>query len=149
MARLAIGVLIVVASVFPSAAGEVRLQEGRSAIRDNWADRVERARQDSARYVGAAVDAFRLRATPRTDRALSQTRPPANLPLAYLDDPTLRYGDVIAVEGRLIVFRGTGLPPHHASEFREIGQAGTLGGIHDRELRSIDRVLARDSVPVR
>ena len=141
----AIGLLIVMVSVFPTTAGELRLQEGRSAIRNDWADRVERARQDSARYVGAAVDAFRLHGTPRVERSPA----PASLPLAYLDDPTLRYGDVVAVEGRLIVFRGAGLPPHCASDFREIDQAGTLGGVHDGELRSIDRVLARDSVPMR
>lgn len=146
MTRLAIGLLIAVASVFPTTAGELRLREGRSVIRDDWADRVERARQESARYVGAAVDAFRLHATPRADLPPSQT---TNLPLAYLGDPTLRYGDVIAVEGRLIVFRGAGLPPHRATDFQELGQARTLGGVHDRELRSIDRVLARDSAPTR
>lgn len=149
MARFAIGVMIAVASVVPTTAGELRLWEGRSAIRNDWADRVERARQESARYVGAAVDAFRLHGNPHADRTPSQAGPPADLPLAYIGDPTLRYGDVIAVEGRLIVFRGAGLPPHPASDFQELGQAKTLGGVHDRELRSIDQVLARDGAPTR
>lgn len=146
MARLAIALLIVVASVIPTTAGELRLREGRSVARGDWTDRVERSRQESARYVGAAVDAFRMRGMKRSDHAPA----PANVPLTYLDDPTLRYGDVIAIEGRLIVFRGAGLPlPHRTADFQEIGQAGTLGGIHDRELRSIDRLLARDSPAAR
>ena len=95
-------------------------------------------------FVGMAVDAFRLRQMPRGAAHPDPRLPDPRLPAAYLDDPTLRYGDVIAVEGRLIVFRGSGLPPHRPSDFREIGAAGTLGGVHDRELRDIDNALARN-----
>ena len=141
MAGRVIAALVFAASVSSVAAQETALREGRSAVRRDWLDRVERSRQDSAAFIGAAVDAFRLRHM-RMDAAAAHA-PPARVPASYFEDPTLRFGDVIAVDGRLIVFRGAAGATHRPADFEELGRAVTLGGVHDGELRAIDRVLAR------
>lgn len=140
---------VVALSVLPAGGQEAALREGRSALRQGWLERVEHARQQSAAFVGAAVDVFRLRDVgPRPGRRPERRNDgPATpaLPVGYLDDPTLRHGDVIALPGKLVVFRGAPGVPHKPADFEELERAKTLVGTHERELRALDRTLAREA----
>ena len=135
---------VLLASLTAAGAQDVPLREGRSAVRSDWRDHVEQSRQSSAAFVGAAVDAFRLR-QPSRKLAVQPIASAKPVPVSYLDDPTLRYGDVVAIEGRLVVFRGTSTAPHRSGDFQDVDAVGSLGGVHDREIHELDGVLARAS----
>ena len=136
--------VILIGFALPAIGEDAPLREGRSVARQDWTDRVDQSRQSSARFVGLAVDAFLARRQAATAMIPSRDASVVLNP-NYLDDLTLRYGDVIAQESRLLLFRGSpGLRRHQPSDFTELTQTPTLGGAHDAELRAINNVLARE-----
>ena len=122
---IALGAAIAAATPMPLQAAE----------RTDWLARLERSRQDCAAFVGAAIERRdRLRGSWPVIAPLPQ--PPGN----QIDDPTLRYGDIVVRADRLVVYRR--MPGEHRSpsDFRNVIDE-QLDGVHDRELRAIDAVV--------
>lgn len=103
--------------------------------RSDWLLRVERARQASAAYIGAAV-ARRASSFP----SLTDSWRNADAPDQARTDPTLRYGDIIVLENRLVVYKGESGHAPELGDFVDL-QGAMIGGLHDAELRAIDAAV--------
>jgi hypothetical protein len=126
---------LVVGGVCVSRGGEA-LREGRSVLSDEWRERVEASKATAADYQARATASFLgLRVTlPSTARA------PAT---SYLDDPTLREGDIVAAPAGLRVFVGRPGLPHREADFVALDLRRDRAGTHDGELHAIDAGIAR------
>ncbi len=124
LARLAAATALILAPLSSHAAGQ-----------DDWLARVERSRQRCAAFVGAAVERHARTVSPRLVAAIVEGGE------GLMNDPTLRYGDIIVQADRLVVFRGTPGAERTAADFRDVA-AERLGGVHDLELQALD-ALAR------
>ncbi|MFY9629196.1 MAG: hypothetical protein WAK03_13740 [Methylocystis sp.] len=95
--------------------GLVASIDSASDARLSWLARVERSRREYEAF--AALARSRLRAH-RGDSAIDKTSPAAN----YMNDETLRSGDIIVTDSGLLVFLGAPHFGHGASEFKSINQ---------------------------
>jgi hypothetical protein len=111
------------------------LYEGRSSLgppsRAAWLERVERAR---ARYEAFAAGA-RLAIHPK----VIEPGVAAPRSTGFLDDPTLRRGDVVVTSDGLMVFRGSRGLPHTFGDFDPVRSPAAAAARHAPELIELQR----------
>lgn len=88
------------------------------AARSAWRARVEAARERYEAFAARAETAFRAR-QPALLRDHLESEPLA----AALDDPTLRYNDLIVTPDGVFVFRGAEGARHRAEDFERLPEA--------------------------
>jgi hypothetical protein len=66
--------------------------------------------------------------------------PLARASTGFLDDPTLRRGDVVVTPAGLMVFRGSGRFPFSYDDFDPVGSAAAARASHGIELIELQRV---------
>lgn len=115
------------------------VREGRSALqpgnRSAWLERVEQAR---ARYLAFATQG-RLSIHQKTIEPRPST-PLARPSTGFLDDATLRRGDVVVTPAGLMVFRGSARFPFSYDDFDSVGSPAAVGARHGPELIELQRV---------
>jgi hypothetical protein len=114
------------------------VREGRSALepagRTAWLERVEQARR---RYEAFAADA-------RLSLHLKVPEPgTAPQPTGFLDDPTLRRGDVVVAPEGLMVFRGARRFPYTYADFDAVRTPAAARANHAPELIELQRAHER------
>jgi hypothetical protein len=82
---------------------------------------------------GLAVTVRPRRQKPRRERpvarrekaapVISLNLDPAKNPNWYLDDPTLRRGDIVVLKGEVLVFEGSGRGPHTREDFTSLARS--------------------------
>lgn len=118
--------------------GNGPVHEGRSALeppsRIPWLERVERARAHYEAFAGQA----RLGLHP-------QVREPGVVPPAtgFLNDPTLRRGDVVVTPEGLMVFRGSRRFPYTYADFDAVRSPAAARANHASELIELQRAHER------
>jgi len=92
----------------------------------------------------------RVKLSPSVEKAVAATEgPPKKAPPPevgqgplgpFINDPTLRAGDIVVTERGLMVYRGGGGGAHHSpSEFVSVAAAKSLVGKRGRDLASIEQ----------
>ena len=114
------------------------VREGRSALepagRIAWLERVEQARR---RYEAFAAEA-------RLSIHLKVPEPgTAPQPTGFLDDPTLRRGDVVVAPEGLMVFRGARRFPYTYADFDAVRTPAAARANHAPELIELQRAHER------
>jgi hypothetical protein len=89
-----------------------------SEARSAWALRVEAARQRYEAFAARAESEFRARLPARIDAALSVERF-----APVLDDPTLRYNDLVVTADGVFAFRGSEALRHSEADFERLPEA--------------------------
>ncbi|MGD9540244.1 hypothetical protein [Methylocystis sp.] len=102
------------ASAFSGGEASAAEAEARSA----WALKVEAARQSYAAFAARAEAEFRARQPARIDAAGS-----AEPFSAVLNDPTLRYNDLVVTSDGVFAFRGSEALRHSAADFERLPEA--------------------------
>jgi CO/xanthine dehydrogenase Mo-binding subunit len=93
----------------------IEASDAEAAARSAWRLKVEAAKQRYEAFAARAESEFRARRpTPLAD--------PAGLEpfSAVLDDPTLRYNDLIVTADGVFIFRGAEGPRHGAADFERL-----------------------------
>jgi hypothetical protein len=113
--------------------------EGRSSLgpggRAAWLTRVEEAK---ARYEAFAVQA-RLSIHPRLiEPGVAPARP-----ASFLEDATLRRGDVVVTPDGLMLFRGSKRFPYASSDFDPVRSPAAARATHAPELIELQRIHER------
>ncbi|MFO1104125.1 MAG: hypothetical protein U1E20_14620 [Methylocystis sp.] len=89
-----------------------------SDARSAWALRVEAARQRYQTFAARAASEFRARQPARIDAALPVARF-----AGALDDPTLRYNDLVVTADGVFAFRGSEAVRHSEADFERLPEA--------------------------
>ncbi len=102
---------------------------------------------------GLAVTVRPRRPKPRRERPVVRKEKPApvaapNLdptknPNWYLDDPTLRRGDIVVLNGEVLVFQGSGRGPHAREDFTSLARSGLSKAERER-IGAMARLPAQD-----
>lgn len=124
--------IFVAASIFAAATSGACAQ---GEARREWLERIDEARE---RY-----DAFAARVTASLERAIAVR---AYAPLsedAYLDDATLRAGDIVVTSQGLLMFKGSPRLPYDSRDFERIGEGRARSLPHRSALLAILRAAAR------
>lgn len=123
-------------AIAQSASGPV--YEGRSSLgpssRAAWIERVDRARAGYEAFAAAA----RLALHPKVIEPGVAPRPSG-----FLDDPTLRRGDVIVTSQGLMVFRGSTRFPRTFGDFDPVRSPAASAAGHAPELIELQRAHER------
>ncbi|MGD9656159.1 MAG: hypothetical protein AB7U61_00730 [Methylocystis sp.] len=96
--------------------GEASADEAEA--RSAWAVRVEAAKQRYEAFAARAEAEFRARRPARIDAAIS-----AEPFSAVLNDPTLRYNDLVVTSDGVFAFRGSESLRHREADFERLPQA--------------------------